>query len=247
MFGEKNRLLAAAVTHQRISETVNKLRSAGLNDRAEDIQNGKAFKDAETRALHSASRLYAMDAEAQSRGLNIDLAIESQMRRLMDAKQLALAAEFSGVSEKEIEESATKSALMQYEREKHAELTAQSLFYTASCDEDIELNASTVLNALVRERARILTFSNVIAYLGDLALLKRDIDTLEVFAAHESEHEDENNGAVDNQHVSGEELLTTLRQKYKTEVANEKKRNVRRVKKAEAKQAEAKQAEAKQA
>lgn len=203
IFGEKNRLLGAAVQHQRMTETVNALRTAGFDDRAHDIENGKAYRAAEERAVTSANRLQKLNVAGASRGLNIDVDVSPELRRVMDLQQIKLASEFSGVSEEEILDAATKAAQAQFKREEHASLTAKTLFYTANPDDtDIDVNTTTALAALNRERGRILTFSNILPYLGDVALLKTDIDTVEHIAMVEAEHEDENDGSVDNKYVS---------------------------------------------
>lgn len=228
MFGEKSRLLNGAVQHQRMTETVSALRKAGYMDRAADIEAGKAYLAAEHRAYDAASRLCTLDAAAQSHGLSIDIEIKAEMRRVMDQKQIALAAEFSGVSSDEILVAANNAARAQFEREEHAQLTAQTLFYTAQGEDDISVPTQTVLNALIRERGRVLTFSNVLPFLGDLGLLKKDIEDVENMLERESNHDGENDGSIDNAHLNDAEQI----QRVTAEADVEKpKRNLRRVKK----------------
>ena len=180
LFGAKQKLLSVSVQHERMTRTVHNLTQAGYADRASDVTNGKAFKSVEARALEAADTLSIIVAAADSHGIVIDLEIEPTMRRLMDAKQLALAAEFSGVKAEDIEAAALKSAKTQFEQEQQAALHAQTLFYTASGEEvDLDVKAESVLSALLRERDRILTYSNILPYLGELGLLKKDIETVE--------------------------------------------------------------------
>lgn len=185
MFGAKQRLLSIAVQHERMTRTVHNLRQAGYADRASDVENGKAFKQAEERALDAAETLSILVAAADSHGVVVDLDIEPTMRRLMDNKQLALAAEAAGVDEDTIKAHALKAAKTQFESEQQAALHAQALFYSASGGEDdLDVKAESVLSALMRERDRILTYSNILPYLGELTLLKKDIAVVEHIIAN---------------------------------------------------------------
>lgn len=198
MFGAKQRLLSASVTHSRIANTIHQLRQAGYNDRASDVENGKAHKLAEGRAIEAAEQLSKLVAAGDCLGIVIDIEIEPTMRRLMDAKQLRLAAEFSGVDAETIQKAALTSAQSQFEAEQQASLHAKTLFYSASgSDTDMEVKAESVLAALVRERARILTYSNVMLYLGELGLLKQDIETVEALAHNEADHVHSGEGDID--------------------------------------------------
>lgn len=193
IFGAKQRLLGASVQHERMTRTTHNLRQAGYNDRASDVENGKAFKQAEARALEAADQMSALVAAADCHGVVIDVEIEPTMRRLMDSKQLALAAEFSGVSEDDINAAALKSAKTQFENEQQAALHAQTMFYTAAgSDVDLDVKPESVLSALMRERDRILTFSNILPYLGELGLLKKDIAAVEHIINYALGREDEN-------------------------------------------------------
>lgn len=191
IFGAKQRLLQAAVTHERMTRTVHNLRQAGYADRASDVENGKAFVQAEKRALEAAETMSILVAAADSHGVVIDVEIEPTMRRLMDEKQLKLAAEFSGLDEDTIKSAALKSAKTQFEQEQQASLHAQALFYSACGEEvDLDVKAESILSALMRERDRILTYSNVLPYLGELGLLKKDIEVVEWIIANTVEGEE---------------------------------------------------------
>jgi hypothetical protein len=185
-FGAKQRLLSISVQHERMTRTISNLNAAGYADRAADVENGKAFKQVDARALEAADQLSLLVAAADSHGVVIDLDIEPTMRRLMDAKQLSLAAQFSGLTEDTIKAAALSSAKTQFEQEQQASLHAQTLFYTACSQDDVDLDvkAESILSALMRERDRILTYSNIMPYLGELGLLKKDIDTVEWIIAN---------------------------------------------------------------
>jgi hypothetical protein len=189
-FGAKQRLLSVTVQYERMTRTIHSLNQAGFADRASDVAEGKAFKASEQRTMEAANTLSILIAAADSRGIVVDLDIEPTMRRLMDQKQMALAAESSGLTVEEITKAAVTSAKMQFEQEQQAAMLAQSLFYTACGEEtDLDVKAESVLSALQRERGRIITFSNILPYLGDLALLKKDIEVVEWIIANTVEGE----------------------------------------------------------
>ena len=185
IFGAKQRLLSVAVQHESMTRTIHNLRQAGYADRASDVENGKRFKQVEERALSAAEQLSILVAKCDELGVIVDVEIEPTMRRLMDEKQMKMAAEFSGIDADTIKSQALKAAKTQFEQEQQASMHAQALFYSACGDEtDLDIKAESVLSALMRERDRILTYSNILPYLGELGLLKKDIELVEYIIAN---------------------------------------------------------------
>ena len=221
-FGSKGALLAASANFENVSNTVRQLTNAGYADRAETIRNSVRYQKLEQSANEAAERAAAIHAFAEAKSHQIEVDFTPEYQRGKDEKQIAAAAEASGVSADLIREKERKAIEQRYAAQLYAKLAAETLFWSASgCEVDsVAVKSETVLNSLVRQRDFMLEWSNL--DLGELTLLKHDINFVEHLINVEENQGESSEGSID-EGMTVESSMTDMNRQYQAEIASTRK------------------------
>lgn len=215
-FGSKGAVLTAAANFNGINDTVKSLDKAGYADRAENIRNGLRYQTLETQLKSVALRAASLSAFADSHGIALDIDMAPEIQRGKDEKQLAAVSEASGIPVETIKAKEMAAIKRRYDQQVDAQLMAEAEFYSAAFDEEVEFKTETVLNALVRQRDYMLEWANL--DLGELVILKHDIELVEKMLLVEQEKEEAStDGSIDA--LIGEKSMTQLNQEHQADIA----------------------------
>jgi hypothetical protein len=194
-FGAKGALLSAAANFESISRTVSNLRQAGYADRADDIVNGKRFTTLETALNTAAVKAASIQTMADTHGIVLEVDFTPDVQRGKDAKQIEDAAAASGVPAELIKQKEQEAIKRRYDQQEQAKSAAETAFWTADHNEEVEVKTETVLAALVRQRNYMLEWNTL--DLGELTILKHDIERIEQLLAIEEERGEPTAGSID--------------------------------------------------
>lgn len=230
-FGAKSQLLTATSNFEGVNRTVSNLRQAGYTDRAADIAASKRYVELESRMKEAALRAASLSAFADSAGIILDISMAPELQRGMDEKQLQQASEASGVDVATLKEKQNAAAKRRYDQQVDAQLIAEAEFFAAGYDDEIEIKNETVLNALSRQRDYMLEWTSL--DLGELTILKADIEAVQEIIDREGHLEDQTDGSIDNAALveaarSAQPSMAKMNADHQNAIASKKRRIVRK-------------------
>lgn len=182
-FGAKGALLSTAANFEQVSRTVSNLRAAGYQDRADAIQASQRFLVLEEALNAAALRAASIQTYADTHGVVLEVNFAPDLARGKDLKQLTAASEASGVDIEVIKRKEQEAIKRRFDTQVQAQSMAETMFWSAGYDDEVEVKTETVLNALNRQRDYMLEWS--VLDLSELTIIRQDIE--EVFELLEVE------------------------------------------------------------
>jgi hypothetical protein len=219
-YGARSQLLTACANIKTMEHTVQRLRHEGFGDRAEMIMASPRYVTLRSAVETVAIRAISISTAAESLGIALETDFAPMIGSGKTKAQLAAAAEASGVAVEKLVEMETRALKARFDREMEAELDAAASFYSATSDEEIPLKTETILKAVERERDRMLEWGNL--DLGELTLMKTDIDILTRLVDEESNEVEQSEGSHDDnvaESMAPRPSLSAIFEQYKNEIA----------------------------
>jgi hypothetical protein len=198
-FGAKGQLLASAANFENIERTVGNLNRAGYQDRAEAIASGNRYQKLHDAAYAAALRAMSIHSYADAHGCVFEADFSPDIARGKDKKQLAAAAEATGIELEVLIKKEADAIKRKYDQQAQAKTFAEGLFWSADFNDQVEIKSETVLNALVRARDYLLEWS--VLDLAELTILKHDINAMMKYIEVESQAGDPTEGSIDEPEV----------------------------------------------
>jgi hypothetical protein len=235
-FGAKGALLASAANFESIERTVGNLRKAGYADRAEAIESGNRYQKLQDSAHAAAQKAMSLHSYADSRGAVFEADFSPEIQRGKDLKQLQAASEAAGIDIEVLKQKEANAIKRKYDQHAQAQCFAEGLFWSADFNEDIEIKAETVLNALSRQRDYLLEWS--VLDLAELVVLKHDINAMVAYIEVEENRGEPTEGSHDDPHTDA--TMSAMNSAYQAGIEAQQpkdiqedklKRNLKRIKK----------------
>lgn len=184
MFGATQRLLSAAAAVEGITRSISVL-SEKFPDRAQRLRESNRYADAVKRMDEAARYAATVHGIIETR-FPQEPEFQPAEFRMPDEATLKQAAEFAEVSVERLIGDQIAAAERRYQQQLLAKDLASAAFYEAVADEDAEVPAATVVNALLRTREFMLTWNMSLNTITALGLLRDDIRRLEAIAEREA-------------------------------------------------------------
>ena len=232
-FGAKGALLSTSANFENMERTVTNLHKAGYGDRAEAIQSGNRYQKLSEAAHAAALKAMSIHSYADAHGVVFEADFAPEVARGKDQKQLALAAEASGVDIELLKQKETENIKRKYDQQAKAQYFAEGLFWSADFNDQVEIKTETVLNALIRQRDYMLDWS--VLDLGELTILKHDIAAMEAYLSIEVDKDErQTSSEIDEpmECTTMAQMNSAYQAAIDAQKPKEKRSNVRRVKKA---------------
>lgn len=218
-FGARSSLLSACANIKNMNATVARLRKDKFNDRADAILETPRYKTLQSAVDQAAIRCASIDAYANSLGVMIDADFNPVMRGGKTQEQLTAVAQATGIDEAKLIEIESRGIKASYARELDAQTDAEVAFYSSEADDTLEIKAEVVLRAFERERNRMLEWANL--DLGELTLMRHDIEVLTRMADFEERDVEPTEGSIDNEvaeALNAPKSLSAIYAEYKREI-----------------------------
>lgn len=223
-FGAKGALLATAANFENIERTVGNLRKAGYADRAEAIESGNRYQKLRDAATAAAMKAMSIHAYADAHGCVFEADFSPDIQRGKDKKQLQAAADATGIDVAVIIAKEAAAIKRRYDQHAQAQSFAEGLFWSADFNDEVDIKSETVLNALVRQRDYMLEWS--VLDLGELTILKHDIDAMVAYIAIEEASGEPSEGSLDE--PANEATMTAMNEAYQAAIDAQKPSEKRR-------------------
>lgn len=172
-FGAKGALLSSSANFEQVTRMVSNLRASGYQDRADAIQASQRFTVLEEAVTTAAMRAASIQTYADTHGVVLEVNFAPDLARGKDLKQLMAASEASGVDIEVIKRKEQESIKRRYDTQAQAQSMAETMFWSAGYEDDVEVRTETVLNALNRQRDYMLEWTSL--DLGELTIIRHDI------------------------------------------------------------------------
>lgn len=220
MFGATQRLLSAAATVEGITRSINVL-SEKFPDRAQRLRDSSRYSDAIKRMDETAQYAATVHGVVETR-FPSELEFTPAEFRMPDEATLKQAAEFAEVSIERLVNDQMVAAEKRYQQQLLAKDLASAAFYEAVADEDCDVQAATVMNALLRVREFMLTWNMSLNTVTTLGLIRDDIKRFEPYVERE---------AVQPAHTGFEEAEAQAERLAEAQAEASAKRDAKRVEK----------------
>ena len=218
-FGSRSQLLQSCANIKTMNATIERLRRDGYQDRANAILETPRYSTLKNAVDLAAVRCASIDAYANTLGIMIETDFNPVMSGGKTKEQMAAVAEATGIDEARLAEIERRGIKQRYDREADAQTDAEVAFYSSEADDEIEIKADTVLRAFERERNRMLEWTNL--DLGELTLMRHDLEVLARLVDYEDRDVEPTEGSIDNEvaeQLSKPKALSAIYEEYKREI-----------------------------
>lgn len=184
MFAATQRLLGAAAAVEGITRSISFL-AEKFPDRAQRLRESNRYTDALARLDDTAKHAATVHGVIEARFPQEPEFMPAEFR-MPDEATLKQAAEFADVPVDKLISDQITAAERRYQQQLLAKDLASAAFYSASADEDAEVPAQTVMNALLRAREYMLSWNMSVNTITSLGLLRDDIKRMEPIVEREA-------------------------------------------------------------